>query len=241
MQSKPYRGCRPYPAGKNRNLLVLSPLKLVIIVSLALFSPASIWAQLGGTGTIEGTVTDPSGAVVPGAKVTGRNVATRAEVVRITTSSGLYTLAPLDAGDYVVTITAPGFETLVRENIHVDGMQVLALNLNMRMGSANQTVTVTSAPPQLDTSSAWSRTLPQAQRALPDCPVDRPPAAFQWRNSPERMPLHSGNPRRDMWVIRTRIPYWTTCSGSTASTPSLLVASTSGSVITTSTQMEGPL
>jgi hypothetical protein len=154
MQSKPYRGCRPYPAGKNRNLLVLSPLKLVIIVSLALFSPASIWAQLGGTGTIEGTVTDPSGAVVPGAKVTGRNVATRAEVVRITTSSGLYTLAPLDAGDYVVTIAAPGFETLVRENIHVDGMQVLALNLNMRMGSANQTVTVTSAPPQLDTSSA---------------------------------------------------------------------------------------
>ena len=154
MQSKICRGFHEHSKDKNRNLRALSPLRLVMMLTLALTSPVSIWAQLGGTGTIEGAVTDPSGAVVPGAKVTGRNVATRAEMVRITTSSGLYTLAPLDPGDYVVTVTAPGFETLMRENIHVDGLQVLALNLQMKMGSASQTVTVTSAPPQLDTDSA---------------------------------------------------------------------------------------
>jgi hypothetical protein len=154
MQSQSCRGCRAYPEGMNKILRVLSPLKLAILLSLTLSAPVTIWAQLGGTGTIEGTVTDPSGAMIPGAKVTGRDLATGAEMVRFTTSSGLYTLAPLDAGDYVVTVTASGFETLVRENIHVDGMQVLALNLTVRMGSANQTVTVTSAPPLLDTSSA---------------------------------------------------------------------------------------
>jgi len=154
MRSKICRGCPTYPEGKNRSLRVLSPLRLVMVLSLALSSAVSIWAQLGGTGTIEGAVTDPMGAVVPGAKVTARNVATRAETVRTTTSSGLYTLAPLEAGDYVVTVTAPGFETLIREDIHVDGMQVLALDLKLRVGSANQTVTVTSAPPLLDTGSA---------------------------------------------------------------------------------------
>jgi hypothetical protein len=123
-------------------------------LSLALFLPVSIWAQLGGTGTIEGTVTDSSGAMVPGARVIARNAATRAEMVRTTTSSGLYTLAPLDPGNYVITVTAPGFETLVRENIHVDGLQVLALDLALKVGSASQTVIVTSAPPQLETNNA---------------------------------------------------------------------------------------
>ena len=154
MQSKVRQGCPTYPQGKNGTPHVLSPLRLLLGLCLALSLPVSIWAQLGGTGTIQGTVTDPTGAMIPGAKVIARNLATRAETVRTTTSSGLYTLAPLDVGDYAVTVTAPGFETLVRENIHVDGMQVLALNLTLKMGSATQTVTVTSAPPLLDTSSA---------------------------------------------------------------------------------------
>jgi len=123
-------------------------------VFLVLLSPTAAWSQLGGTGTIEGAVTDSSGAMVVGAKVTAREVATGVVMVRTTTTSGLYTLAPLNAGDYTITVTAPGFETLVRDKIHVDGMQVLALNLTLKVGSTSQTVTVTSAPPQLDTDNA---------------------------------------------------------------------------------------
>ena len=139
--------------GKTFCLYLLAP-SFLFALSLAWLSPITAWAQLGGSGTIQGTVTDPSGAMVPDAKVTARNVATGAETVRATTKDGLYSLSPLDAGDYTVTISSPGFETLVRENIHVDGLQVLTLDLTLKMGSANQTVTVTTTPPQLDTDNA---------------------------------------------------------------------------------------
>jgi hypothetical protein len=126
----------------------------MIFLIIAMSAPMSSIAQLGGTGTIEGSVADSSGAVVVGAKVTARNLATGAETVRSTTSGGLYSLAPLDAGDYTLTASAPGFENLVRENIHLDGLQVLSLNLALKVGTASQTVTVTDAPPPLETGNA---------------------------------------------------------------------------------------
>jgi hypothetical protein len=126
-------------------------LALLVIVLMA---PLGAKAQLGGTGTIEGTVTDPTGAMVAGAAITARNVATGAETIRNTTRSGLYTLSPLDAGDYTVTVSSPGFENLVRENIHLDGLQVLTLNLALQVGAASQTVTVSTAPPALETGNA---------------------------------------------------------------------------------------
>src|SRR5580698_4478024 len=125
-----------------------------VLFAIFLVAPFGAKAQLGGTGTIEGTITDSTGAMVGGAKVTARSVATGTQIVRFTTSSGLYTLAPLDAGDYVVTVTASGFETLVRENIHVDGLKVLALDMTLQVGAATQTITVKDEPPPLDPSSA---------------------------------------------------------------------------------------
>ena len=81
-----------------------------VLFAIFLVAPFGAKAQLGGTGTIEGTITDSTGAMVGGAKVTARSVATGAQIVRTTTKSGLYSLAPLDAGDYTVTVMAAGFE-----------------------------------------------------------------------------------------------------------------------------------
>jgi hypothetical protein len=86
--------------------------------------------------------------------VTARNAATGSETARTTTRSGDYTLAPLDAGDYTVTVSATGFESLVRESIHLDGLQVLALNLTLNVGATSQTVTVSTAAPALETGNA---------------------------------------------------------------------------------------
>jgi hypothetical protein len=128
---------------------------LAALVALALFlAPARGWAQIGGTGAIEGTVTDPTGAVVAGAKITAKNTGTGVETVRISNGDGRYSLSPLDVGSYTVTATAQGFETLLRENIHVNGLQVLGLDLTLQLGAANVTVTVTSAPPPLETENA---------------------------------------------------------------------------------------
>lgn len=124
------------------------------ILFVAILAPLCTEAQLGGTGTIEGTVTDSTGALVVGAKVVARDAATGNEIVRSTTKSGLYTLAPLDPATYNVTITAPGFEKLVRQGIHLDGLQVLALDVSLKAGAPDLTITVTDTPPALQTDNA---------------------------------------------------------------------------------------
>src|SRR5438067_1018075 len=68
-------------------------------------------AQIGGTGTVQGVVSDPSGAVVPGATVTATSEATGTKTVRQTTGTGYYVISPLPAGQYSVTVTASGFQT----------------------------------------------------------------------------------------------------------------------------------
>jgi Carboxypeptidase regulatory-like domain len=123
-------------------------------IAIALMAPLAAMAQLAGTGTIEGTVTDPSGAVIAGATISAQNVATGVVITRTTSKSGLYSLSPLDVGAYTVTVTASGFEKLMRENLHVDGMQVLALNLTLQVGATTMTVTVDTAPPALETDDA---------------------------------------------------------------------------------------
>lgn len=121
---------------------------------MALMFSLCAHAQLAGTGTIQGTVTDASGAVVPGATVIAQNIATGVNTIRTTTKGGLYNLSPLDAGIYNLTVTASGFEKLVRENLRVDGMQVLGLDLALQVGSTSTTVTVSTEPPPLETENA---------------------------------------------------------------------------------------
>jgi hypothetical protein len=116
-------------------------------------------AQTGGQGALEGTVTDSSGAVVPKAAVTAIDQASNVESKRATSSAGLYSITPLIPGIYTVKVTAPGFETLTQKNIEVNGLTVTGLNLKLSVGSASETVLVTTAPPQLQTTSADVQTI----------------------------------------------------------------------------------
>lgn len=119
-----------------------------------LLSARSAYAQTAGEGTITGTVSDSTGAVVPNASVTATNVATNVSTTRMTTGSGDYAIAPLLPGTYRVTVTAKGFKTLVQDNIVVDALAVKGLNPVLTIGAADTTVTVTEAPPNLDTTNA---------------------------------------------------------------------------------------
>jgi len=111
-------------------------------------------AQTAGQGTIEGTVTDPSGAVIGNASVTATNVATNMQSLRKTSSAGFFVIAPLPPGTYSVTVTMPGFKKLVQNNIVVNALAVRSLTLKLSVGEASQTISVTSAPPVLDTADA---------------------------------------------------------------------------------------
>jgi len=127
---------------------------VLALVAVALTMPIWTKAQMAGTGTIQGTIIDSTGAVVVGATVAALNTATGTVTTRTSSKSGLYSLSPLEPGNYTVTATAPGFEKLERANVHVDGMEVLALDLSLQIGTANTTVTVSTAPPPLETEDA---------------------------------------------------------------------------------------
>jgi hypothetical protein len=132
-----------------KNLL----LSLVCLLGFAMFSSAAM-AQTGGQGAIEGTVLDPSGAVVTNATVTATNVNTGVETTRPSTSAGFYSISPLIPGQYTVTVTANGFRTFKQENLTIDALHVSGLNVHLTAGSATETVTVSAAPPALETTNA---------------------------------------------------------------------------------------
>ncbi len=113
---------------------------------------ATAHAQIGGSGSIQGTVLDTSGAAVPGATVTATNVATGVATTRVTTEAGVYTLSPLAAGEYRVDVTLDGFRPFRRENVIVDALGVVGLNVTLEIGALTQEVTVQAAAPLLGTA-----------------------------------------------------------------------------------------
>ncbi len=101
-------------------------------------------AQTGG-GTITGLVTDQTGAVIPGAVVIATSIATGQKISRKTTGAGLYTLQPLDVGDYSVQVEVTGFGRHQVNNLHVEGLKTLTLNITMSPSAAETIVVTTNA------------------------------------------------------------------------------------------------
>ena len=111
-------------------------------------------AQIAGTGTIQGTVTDSTGAIIPGAQVTITNVLTNVVHPQTTTGSGFYSVGGLQPGKYSVKVAAPGFNPFTQENIPLDALQAFGLNVKLTVGAGEQSITVTDAPAPLNTANA---------------------------------------------------------------------------------------
>jgi len=105
-------------------------------------------------GTITGTVTDPTGSVVPNAAVHARNSATGTEYDTVATATGNYSLVSLLAGTYDLTVTAPGFSKYIQHGITVEVVQVLRVDIVLQIGSATESVTVNADAPLLRTENA---------------------------------------------------------------------------------------
>ncbi|MGA7523060.1 MAG: TonB-dependent receptor [Acidobacteriaceae bacterium] len=106
-------------------------------------------------GTFTGTVTDPTGAVIPHATVTlsENAVGAQARVVQ-TDANGSYTATNLPAGTYTITIAAPGFSTVKQQDVILNVAQQRAVNVQLKPGSATQTVIVKENPVAIDTTSS---------------------------------------------------------------------------------------
>ena len=111
------------------------------------------WAQVD-QGSISGTVRDSSGAGVPGAKVTVTNPATGFVITITTDGSGNYTATPLKLGGYTVKVVAQGFAPTTQENVVVNVASTTTADLSVGIEGSQQNVTVTSAPPALQTEEA---------------------------------------------------------------------------------------
>ncbi len=127
---------------------------LAVLTLLACFATLPIAAQTGGQGAITGTVQDSTGAVVPNATVTAHSEETGVDVTRTSSSAGVYEISPLNVGTYTVKATASGFQQFQQQNIVINQGQTFGLNVALKIGNDTETITVSQAPPQLDTADA---------------------------------------------------------------------------------------
>jgi carboxypeptidase family protein/TonB-dependent receptor-like protein len=123
---------------------------------LAMLALGSIVMAQHIRGALEGTVTDPSGAVLSGAKVAVKNSATSAEVTATTNDRGYFNVQNLEAGLYTVTIEQAGFSKYVAKDVNVKVGAVTPLTLTLQVGAAEQVVEVTATNTEatVDTSRA---------------------------------------------------------------------------------------
>ncbi|MGC1784989.1 MAG: TonB-dependent receptor [Acidobacteriaceae bacterium] len=106
------------------------------------------------TGGITGEVTDPSGAVVPGAQVVAHNIDTGVDTPTTTNKDGLYRITSLPIGHYTLTVQAPGFNKETVPPFTLEVLQIPTFNVALHVGNASSTVKVSAAAPILNTSNA---------------------------------------------------------------------------------------
>ena len=123
---------------------------LVAVLALACAPPAFAQSQ-GGTGSIEGTVVDTSGGVLPGVTVTMTNTETGTERTVITNENGLYRSVLLPLGVYKIVSELPGFKKFEQSGLKLAAGQSAVVNITMGVGAVSEVVTVNSAErPVLD-------------------------------------------------------------------------------------------
>jgi Carboxypeptidase regulatory-like domain len=128
--------------------------RFALCLSMLLAFCGKSFAQAGATGTILGTVTDTSGAVVPSITVTVTNTGTGVANRTVTTSSGDYFVPGLLSGSYSVTVEAKGFEKYVARGIVLTVNQRNRVDVSLKPGAVSETVDVTAQAVALDTDSA---------------------------------------------------------------------------------------
>ncbi len=140
-------------ASRFRRALVRFTMLAVLTVGLMAWSPRLATAQVSGA-TLTGLVTDSTGAGIPGAKLSVKNTGT-GEVREVPTNGdGFYSVPNLLPGKYEVTVSAQGFTKVVQKGITLTVGAQQALNLSLKPGQVSQVVEVTSAPPDVETTTS---------------------------------------------------------------------------------------
>lgn len=132
----------------------LQSIKATLLLFTLLAISDRIYAQAGATGTILGTVTDSSGAVLPNAKIKVTNTETGATANLVTSSAGDFNASALNPGVYSVSAEMPGFQRSLTNSFTLAVDQKIRVNLTLKAGAVTETVQVTTQGVSLDTDSS---------------------------------------------------------------------------------------
>jgi hypothetical protein len=143
---------------------------ILFAILLTLLSGSIRLTAQAVSGSLVGTVTDPSGAVIANAQVKITLTGQSTVYSTTTNESGNFTQPNLPPGTYSVTVTATGFKKLLQENVAVDTNTTARLDVTLATGLVTQEVTVSTAPPELQTDRADISTTIE-QKAIADLPL----------------------------------------------------------------------
>jgi hypothetical protein len=124
---------------------------LVLFASLVLFPVVAFAQSQATTGVIEGTVTDASGAALPGVTVTAKNTATNFEQTTTTDRNGRFRLVLLPLGPYQVTANLEGFARYVEKGLDLGVGQTLRVPITLKQAAVSEQIVVTAAAPLIET------------------------------------------------------------------------------------------
>lgn len=141
------------------------------LLALFVLLGAGIAASAQGLGRITGLVIDPTGAAVPNATVTATEIGTGQKTQVTSAGNGEYSFPSLAPAQYTLLVTAPGFASYTQRSVQLQANQALTVNATLKIGDAAQTVEVTGAPPQIDTTTGTLSQVIDTQR-VNDLPLN---------------------------------------------------------------------
>src|SRR5213593_3433763 len=159
--------------------------------ALLLLAGATLLRGQSYQGGLRGAVTDPAGAIIPGAEVTLTNEQTNVARTTLSNESGEYVFSFVAPGTYKLKVTLSGFKTYERPGINIGTQQFITLDVKLEVGAVSEQITVTSSVPLIETSNANTGGL-LSEGALKDLPnTGRNP--FMMSLSVPNV-IHTGNP-----------------------------------------------
>ena len=146
----------------------LSCMPILVVLAVSAANGQSL-----GAGAIEGTIVDDSGAALPGVTVTAAGPALQVpQVLVVSGPSGTYRFPTLPAGVYLLRYSLPGFQTVVRQDLRLNGGFVATINIEMRIGAIEEALTVVGQSPVVDVRTTSGQTN-LTQEMLDTAPVTR--------------------------------------------------------------------
>ncbi|HEY1470999.1 MAG TPA: carboxypeptidase regulatory-like domain-containing protein [Candidatus Acidoferrum sp.] len=152
------------------SVFVSHSLSLLFTLTILVLGARPLHAQVDA-GSILGTVTDQSGAVVSGAKVTLTNEGTGASLATTTGDDGVYKFTPVKIGSYKLDVAYQGFQSMTAKGVTVDVGSNVVQNFTLKPGNVSQSIEVTAAPPLLESQSASVGQVVDA-RSVNDLPLN---------------------------------------------------------------------